>query len=203
MTEKPLVYLVSYKINGNKWNPLMKESKKRFMEKGFDIKLVEGYNLKENPNMKKNTVVYLNFLDKVIPKAIKTKAAEGFFVAEDDAYLSDKVDYAFIISRLKKVKDYKNTIIRVGYQKRTSNTYVVGTQLTWIPMSQLTNLKTIMESRIPQHFDGFLSKLNHPTVSVKLLDEEIQLKKKQKYVHEIEHDSLILGGTRKGIKITN
>ena len=152
------VYLISYKKEGNKWNPLMTISKKRFESKGFKVKSVKGFSLSEHPQIKKNEVVYLNFLEKALPVLGKNaKDSDGFFVAEDDAYLSDAVDFSYLEKRIKRVKNYTNKIIRIGYQKITSTGYIVGTQLVWIPRTQINNLTELMKQRRPQHFDGFLS----------------------------------------------
>ena len=61
-----LVLVMSYKKNG-KWNPTYNYSKKRFTQMGYTVKPIEGYNLKENQEIKPNQVVYLNLKDKVLP----------------------------------------------------------------------------------------------------------------------------------------
>jgi hypothetical protein len=196
------IYLVSYKTN-NKWNPIALQSEKRYKSLGFNVRKVKGYNLKENPHIKRYEVVYLNFLEKVVPllekETEKEKNLDGYFVSEDDAYLYDTIDFDYLQKRIKKVKNYKNKIIRIGYQKITYNGYIVGTQLIWFPRRKLSQLKEIMENTKPQHFDGFLTKLS--SIQVVLLDYDIQIKQKNKYVSEIEHDSLILGRVRTGIKL--
>ena len=58
------VYIVSYK----KWKmEFVKHSKKRFAQLGYRVFLVEGYSLKEHPEIKPNQVCYLNIRDKVLP----------------------------------------------------------------------------------------------------------------------------------------
>ena len=93
-----------------------------------------------------------HLLDKVIPFLLKKKIKSGAFVAEDDAYPNDFVTPDFFKKRItnqKYASKYKNKILRVGYQKvlnekRTGyprGYYCVGTQLLWIPKSQLLKLK--------------------------------------------------------------
>ena len=53
------IYLISYKKNG-KWNPIMEESRKRYDQMGFNVKLFEGFSLKEHPEIKPNEVCYRN-----------------------------------------------------------------------------------------------------------------------------------------------
>ena len=196
------VFIVSYK-NNNEWNPILLKSELRFKTNGFKVKKIAGYNLKNNPNIKRYEVVYLNLLNKVIPTLEKSKInTDGFFIAEDDAYLSDNIDYNYLKDRIVKIKNYKNKIIRIGYQKilkHMNSTYVVGTQLIWIPIKQISKIKTIMGNTKPQHLDGFLSKLKG--IPIVLLDSNIQIKNKKLYVKEIEHHSSILGKIRHGIKL--
>jgi len=196
------VFIVSYK-NNNEWNPILLKSELRFKTNGFKVKKIAGYNLKNNPNIKRYEVVYLNLLNKVIPTLEKSKInTDGFFIAEDDAYLSDNIDYNYLKDRIVKIKNYKDKIIRIGYQKilkHMNSKYVVGTQLIWIPIKQISKIKTIMGNTKPQHLDGFLSKLKG--IPIVLLDSNIQIKNKKLYVKEIEHHSSILGKIRHGIKL--
>jgi hypothetical protein len=196
------VYIISYKKNG-KWNEMLKNSKKRFKELGYKVFLVEGYNLKENPEIKPTHVVYLNLRDKVLP-LVKNKYNDGFLVAEDDAYPQDILTPQYLLERLK-THNYLNNIIRVGYQKKLKQKgpyyplgyYLVGTQLLWFPKKQMNKLKAELYKSNPQHLNGYFSKMKN--LKVKILDEEIQ--KKNKYVLELEHVSATTGKTRKGLKI--
>ena len=196
------VYIVSYKKNG-KWNSMVKHSKKRFTKLGYRVFLVEGYSLKEHPEIKPNQVCYLNIRDKVLP-LIKNKNDEGFLVAEDDAYPNDFLTPSYLKRRLKK-NNSRSTILRVGYQKKLKQKgegyplgyYLVGTQLIWFPKKSLNLLKNDMFKKQPQHLNGYLSKLNG--IKIEILDEKIQ--KKKKYVYELEHTSTTTGKTRKGLRI--
>jgi hypothetical protein len=199
------VYVMSYKIDGQ-WNPISTESISRFRKQGFKTQLIEGYNLKQHPEFKRNEIVYRNLLDKVIPFLIKKKIKSGVFVAEDDAYPNDFVTPEFLRKRITNTKyanKYKNKILRVGYQKvikeKKNNQVVlncVGNQLLWIPKSQLQKLEEIMKQTKPQHLNGFFSK--NIDIDVELLDAHVQISKKTKYVLEIEHNSLTMNRTRKG-----
>ena len=60
------VLIMTYKKNG-KWNDAFFTSKKRFQEMGYKVTPIEGYNLKQHPEIKPNQVVYLNLRDKVLP----------------------------------------------------------------------------------------------------------------------------------------
>ena len=196
------VYIISYKIEG-KWNSMLKKSKKRFKELGYNVFLVEGYNLKQNPGIKPNQVCYLNLLDKVIP-LIKNKIKKGFLLAEDDAYLQDILTPKYLLYRLKK-NNYLNNIIRIGYQKNLkqkppyypNGNYLVGTQLLWFPKNQMKKLEFELNKSKAQHLNGFLSK--NLNLDIKILDEKKQ--KKKKYVLELEHISTTTGKTRKGLKL--
>lgn len=198
------VYIVSYKKNG-KWNSMVKHSKKRFTQLGYRVFLVEGYSLKEHPEIKPSHVCYLNIRDKVLPK-IKDKKNNGFLVAEDDAYPNKFLTPKYLKKRLKN-NNYRDTILRVGYQKKLKQKgegyplgyYLVGTQLIWFPRKSLKILEKDMLDKQPQHLNGYLSKLRG--LKIAILDEEIQ--KKEKYVFELEHTSTTTGKTRKGLKISN
>ena len=201
-----LVLIISYKKNG-KWNEMKKISENRFKQLGYKTKTIEGYNLTQHPEIKPNQVVYLNFRDKVIPYINKLKFKDGILVAEDDAYISDKLTPTFLLERLKKHKYIKN-ILRVGYQKVLKlpkgksyprGYFCVGDQLIWFPKSQMEKLERELYKSTPQHLDGFLSK--NMNLKIELLDWEKQ--KKEKYVEEIEHYSTTIGKIRKGIKINN
>ena len=191
------VYIISYKTNGE-YNPILKDSKERFEEQGFKVKVIEGYNLKDYPNMKRSTVVYRNYEKalKEIPHNI------GLFIAEDDCYLNDGITFEFLRDRIHDIPDYNNKVIRVGYQKilkeKTFN-YVVGSQLIWIPETMIESVATEMRNTTPQHLDGFLSKPRK--MNVVLLDYHEQMINKNKYAVEIEHYSHILGAIRKGKKL--
>ena len=196
------VYIVSYKKNG-KWNSMVKHSKKRFAQLGYRVFLVEGYSLKEHPEIKPNQVCYLNIRDKVLP-LIKNRNDEGFLIAEDDAYPNDFLTSSYLKKRLKN-RNSGNTILRVGYQKKLKQKgkgyplgyYLVGTQLIWFPKKILTLLEKDMEKKKPQHLNGYLSKLRG--INIDILDETLQ--KKKKYVYELEHTSTTTGKTRKGLRI--
>ena len=158
MNDFAKVYVVSYKKNG-KWNDVSNISINRFHEQGFRTDLVEGYNLKDYPEIKRNHIVYLNLLDKVLKVIKKKDIKEGVFVAEDDAFPADFVTPDFLEKRLKllskslnkKDRTYKNTIVRVGYQKVLNEKrsgyprkyYCVGTQLMWIPKSLFSKLEKL------------------------------------------------------------
>lgn len=206
------VFILSYKkvVNGKRdWNSLLKVSRKRFRSKGFEPVDVEGYNIKTpkkgDPEMGKTQLVYLNFLKKVLPKVeAQIEAGEvvdGFFFAEDDAYLDDRVDYSYLMKRM---GDLKKKIVRIGFQKvlgkDTPNYFVVGNQLIWFPISKIDKLKRYLTDTTPQHLNGFFSK-KETELDIVLLDREIQ-KKEGKYVHEIEHMSITRGNVRPGMKLS-
>jgi hypothetical protein len=205
------VFILSYKklVNGDKqWNSLLDISRKRFTNKGFNAIPVEGYNLKQpkpnDPKIGKTQLVYLNFLDKVLPavkEQIKNGTVKGgFFFAEDDAFLDDRVDYDFL---MKRIGPNKKRIVRVGYQKvlgmNTSGYFVVGNQLIWFPISKISKLESLLNSTTPQHLNGFFSK-REAQLDIMLLDQEVQ-KREGKYVHEIEHVSITEGKVRPGLKL--
>ena len=187
------VYIISYKTNGE-YNPILKDSKNRFEEQGFNVTVIDGYNLKDYPDMKRSTVVYRNF-----QKALKEiSSPNGIFVAEDDCYLNDGITFEFLRDRIQAIPDYNIKVIRVGYQKILKD-YVVGTQLIWIPNSIIESVAEEMRNTTPQHLDGFLSKPRK--MNVILLDRHEQMVNKNKYAVEIEHYSHILGAVRKGKKL--
>lgn len=196
------VFIMSYKKNG-KWNETLSKVKKRFMNKGFSVTVVEGYYLPEHPEIKKTQLVYRNVLDKVIPKAKKylkaNISARGFFIAEDDAWLKDFVNSEYLKKKEKILK--KKHITRVGFQKILKEPnlpkgyFCVGAQLTWIPANQLEKFEDLMKSSIPQHFNGFLSK-------TKMTVDILHKNTKKKLVDELEHMSFTMGKVRKGLKLT-
>ena len=47
------VLVMTYKKNG-RWNPSFSISKKRFQKLGYKVTPIEGYNLKEHPEIKPN-----------------------------------------------------------------------------------------------------------------------------------------------------
>ena len=53
-----------------------------------------------------------------------------------------------------------------------------------------------MNNSNAQHLNGFFSK--NMDIPVELLDRDIQIKKRHKYVFELEHSSLTMEGTRTG-----
>lgn len=191
------VYIISYKTNGE-YNPILKDSKNRFEEQNFKVKVIEGYNLKDYPDMRVSTVVYKN-----LQKALKEiSSPNGIFIAEDDCYLNDGITFEFLRDRIHAIPDFNSKVIRVGYQKilkeKTFN-YVVGTQLIWIPQTMIEPVAEEMRNNRPQHLDGFLSK--QTKLDITLLDRHEQMVNKNKYAVEIEHYSHILGKVRKGKKL--
>ena len=191
------VYIMSYKTNGE-YNPILKDSKNRFEEQNFKVKVIEGYNLKDYPDMRRSTVVYRNFHN--VLKEISSP--NGIFIAEDDCYLNDGITFEFLRDRIHAIPDFNSKVIRVGYQKilkeKTFN-YVVGSQLIWIPQTMIESVVEEMRNTTPQHLDGFLSKPRG--FNVILLDRHEQMVNKNKYCVEIEHFSHILGKVRKGKKL--
>lgn len=205
------VYIISFKKEGV-WNELMPFSKHRFKKLGYNVKVINGYNMKEHPEIKTNQIVYLNVRDKVLPQAKRDNNEEGFFIAEDDAFPKEFLTKDFLLERMKLEKyDYKNTILRIGYQKKLKQKgasyplgyYLVGSQLTWIPSSLLDKLINHMNDKRPQHLNGYFSKLKPNELKIGILDEEEQKGKGNKYVDEFEHSSSILPGgkVRKGLKL--
>ena len=200
-----LVLIMTYKKNG-KWNPPFYFSKKRFQQLGYKVKAIQGYNLKENPEIKPSQVVYLNLRDKVIPYLKNKKYGDGVLVAEDDAYIADFLTPSFLFNKLKK-NNYKNSIIKVGYQKVLKHPkdkyprgyFCVGNQLIWFPKLQMSKLEKELKKSTAQHLNGFLSK--NMNLDIKLLDQKIQ--KNKKYVYELEHISTTTGKTRKGLKLSS
>jgi hypothetical protein len=205
------VFILSYKkvVNGKKeWNSLLDVSSKRFSSKGFNPIPVEGYNLKQpesnDPAIGKTQLVYLNFLKKVLPSVKKMvnngTIKTGFFFAEDDAYLDERVDFNFLIKR---IGSNKKRIVRIGYQKvlgqNTPAYFVVGNQLIWFPVSKISKLENLLNISNPQHLNGFFSK-RESKLDIMLLDQEVQ-KREGKYVHEIEHESITEGKVRPGLKL--
>ena len=62
---------------------------------------------------------------------------------------------------------------RTGYPR---GYYCVGTQLLWIPKSQLLKLKEVMTNTSAQHLNGFFSK--NVDINIELLDAHVQISKK-------------------------
>jgi hypothetical protein len=195
-----VVFMVSYRKNVNNkriWNEISNITKKNFVNNGFKVKMVEGYNIKEYPEIKKNKLVYLNFINKAIIKGekyLKNNNDDGFFIAEDDAWINLSFD------NLKQtIKLSPNTpLIRVGYQKILKENlprgyYCVGTQLVWIPRNMIEQIKKIMTINKAQHLDGFLSKN---------LELDIVLAEKG-LVSECSHISLTLNNYRNGKNCSN
>ena len=207
------VYILSYKKN-SKWNPVLELSKKRFKMQGFNPIPVEGYNLNKHPEIKRNEIVYLNFLDKIIPHIKKQNIKDGFLFAEDDAYVSDIITPEFLKKKIKANKGSKN-IIRIGYQKVLAhygpsyprNYFCVGNQLIWFPKGCIKHLEDIMRMKNPQHLNGFFSKdveLRKRGYDIILLDKEKQSGNKyNKYVREIEHHSITMDKTRLGKRLSS
>ena len=188
------VFLVSYKKNGE-WNPVHKLSKKQYKKQGFKVTLVKGYNLKEHPEIKKNQVVYLNFLEHALVKAEiflkKNKNHKGVFISEDDAYIN------ISLKELKNIVDLKENgnLKWIGYQKKlkTKDTYYyVGTQLVWVPRNKIKKLIDKMYEKTAQHLNGFFSKN---------IDTIIDIVPIRGLVDEIEHTSITTGKIRKGLKL--
>ena len=197
------VFLVSYKkkINGvKKWNDIVHLSEKQFKLNGFSVTKIEGYNLSEHTEIKRNHIVYRNVLDKTLKKAKKylkdNNKANGFYIAEDDAYIN--LSLSELKTRVKKsgysLSNKNGPILRIGYQKILKDNrfpngyYCVGTQLIWIPKNILEDFTKFMEKTKAQHFNGFLTK------NMDLKIELIPQTKKNKIVDELQHESLTLGG---------
>jgi hypothetical protein len=197
------VLIMTYKKNG-KWNESFHISKKRFQQLGYTVKPIEGYNLKQHPEIKPSQVVYLNLRDKVIPYLKNKKYGDGILVAEDDSYVADFLTPSFLLKKLKK-NNYRESIIKIGYQKVLKHPksgyprgyFCVGNQLIWFPKNQMKKLEKELHTSNAQHLNGFLSK--NMNLDIKLLDQLEQ--KKNKYVLELEHVSATTGKTRKGLKI--
>jgi hypothetical protein len=191
-----IVFMVSYKknINGKKqWNEITKYTKENFKDKGFKVNMVEGYFKKDYPDIKTNELVYLNFIDKAIPKVEKylnkNKSINGVFIAEDDAWIN--LTYTELKNKLKLNKN--EPLIRIGYQKKLKlnkpdTFYVVGTQLIWIPRNSIEHIKEVMSHSQPQHLNGFFSK--NKKLKVVLAEKGL--------VDECEHLSLTSKKIRRG-----
>lgn len=195
-----VVFIMSYKkdINNKRiWNEISNITKKNFVNNGFKVKMVEGYNIKEYPEIKKNKLVYINFITKAIIKGekyLKNNNDDGFFIAEDDAWINLSFD------NLKQtIKLSPNTpLIRVGYQKILKENlprgyFCVGAQLQWIPRNMIEQIKKVMTINKAQHLDGFLSKN---------IELDIVLAEKG-LVSECAHVSLTLEKYRNGKNCSN
>ena len=155
------VFLVSFKkkINGvKKWNDIVHLSEKQFKLKGFSVKKIEGYNLAEHKEIKRNHIVYRNVLDKTLNKAKKylkeNNKANGFYIAEDDAYIN--LSLSELKTRVKKsgysLSNKNGPILRIGYQKILKDNrfprgyFCVGAQLLWIPKNILEDFTNSMKN---------------------------------------------------------
>jgi hypothetical protein len=183
------VFIISYK-NGNEWNKILEKSMNIWKDKGFDPEPIQGYNWGLT-NFKKNTLVYRNLLEFVLPIVEMyledDTNIEGVLVSEDDASMRLSYDEF----KNYKFKD-KNMIYRLGYQGFQRNRqyprgyYCNGFTLTYFPRDTIDNLKYVMNKTRPQHIDGFFSK--NMEIDVEVLDS---------ICDELRHISFITGDYRK------
>ena len=126
------------------------------LQKKFTPKYIKGYNLKDNPDIKAQKVMYLNVRDKVLPKLMKMKA-RGYLIAEDDAIVNP---LAKQLNKIIQKQGGANHILWIGYQKilkkKGEIDYIVGSQLIYVPRKLLRQMKEVMDKSRPQLFDRFL-----------------------------------------------
>ena len=152
--EKP-IYFVTYDIGKGNLN-IDDVVINNTLQKKFTPKFIKGYNLKENPEIKPNHVVYKNVLDKALPKLKKMKA-KGYLLAEDDALVNAN---AKELSKIINKNGGAKNILWIGYQKilkkKGEIDYIVGGQLIYIPRERIDQMERVMKESRPQHFDRFL-----------------------------------------------
>ena len=118
-SKKLKVYIISYKkpVNNKKvWNPISQKVLKRFREFNFDTEMVEGYNLKENPEIRTTQITYKNFLDKILlPKKNKKKIQKKS--------LRNKL-FSMKIDRIPKILSKKKGIVNFNTNKSLAQKYL-------------------------------------------------------------------------------
>ena len=174
------------------------------LQKKFTPKYIKGYNLKENPDIKAQKVMYLNVRDKVLPKLMKMKA-RGYLIAEDDAIINFTSEELDIIIK----KNGQDNILWIGYQKILHRPgiidFVVGGQMIYIPRTRLRKMKEVMDTVRPQHYDGFLFRYRDE-IGLKIVPQKLNVEFNSnnlypvpsKLVDEMTRQSSITNIKRKG-----
>ena len=197
------VYFITYEKEDGQFN-IDNVITKNAIEKKYTPRLIKGFNLKQQPEIKKTQLVFLNFLKKVIPFLMKRKAS-GFIYAEDDAIINVPSD------KLNEIIDEngRDNILWLGYQKilrkKGEIDYVVGGQMLYIPMSRLEHLLVVMNNTRPQHFDRFLLNKSKQ-IGLKLVPQNLKKIYSEsnpdgKLVSEMTSQSATTGKVRKGTNL--
>ena len=172
------IYFINSYERNNHHALRLKDNLKSLGVKNKNIKIINGYDIKLNPKIKKTQICFLNFFHFILPEMIDSK--KNCYYLEDHTIVCDNPD--------KYIKS--NKIVWLGFMKRLSN-YTVGSHLIYLDKDILQELNDEKDSYRPQHLDRFFKNLGEKKEYLQIGNSITKI---------IEHQSLNLNEIRKNPK---
>jgi len=116
---------------------------------GYNPIIINGYTKEDN--IKPNAICFLNFKDKIFPKAIENN--KPFFYIEDDTIINEPLP------------ELTEDIVRVAYWKidkdEKKRRLCIGCSIVFFNTNIFNLLKKEIDKVKPQHFDLYISKFSY------------------------------------------
>ena len=122
--------------------------KQNLLEYGIkeeNIFIIEGYDLLENPHIKRSKLCFRNFFDFMLPKMIETNS--NCYYLEDHTIICDNPENY----------EKNNLIVWLGFMKKLKD-YIVGAHLVFLHKDLIKTLEENKETFNPSHIDSFFMK---------------------------------------------
>tara|TARA_R110000796_G_scaffold95853_2_gene201280 strand:- start:102 stop:662 length:561 start_codon:yes stop_codon:yes gene_type:complete len=146
--------------------------------KNKNIKIINGYDIKLNPEIKKTKICFLNFFHFILPEMIDSK--KNCYYLEDHTIVCDNPEKY----------EKNNKLVWLGFMKRLSN-YIVGAHLVFLHKDLIQELNDEKDSYTPQHIDRFFKSIG---------EKKEYLQIDYSITKIVEHHSLDLNKIRKNPK---
>ena len=156
----------------------LQENLKSLGIKEKNIKIIYGYDLQLNPNLKKNNLCFYNFFHFILPEMLNTK--KNCYYLEDHTVVYDNPNKY----------EKNNKLVWLGFMKILSN-YIVGAHLVFLHKELLIELNEEKETYRPQHIDRFFKSIGEKKGYLQIKNSITQI---------VEHFSLDLNRIRKNPK---
>ena len=177
MNYEDLYFINSYEKNKHQALRL-KENLKSLGIKEKNIKIINGYDLQLNPQIKKTKICFLNFFHFILPEMINSK--KNCYYLEDHTIVCDNPEKY----------EKNNKLVWLGFMKRLSD-YIVGSHLVFLHKDLLLELNDEKDSYRPQHLDRFFKGIGEKKGYLQIENSITKI---------IEHQSLNLNAIRKNPK---
>tara|TARA_R100001369_G_scaffold81502_2_gene112520 strand:+ start:6959 stop:7507 length:549 start_codon:yes stop_codon:yes gene_type:complete len=140
-----------------------------------NIIIILGYDLKNNPQFKKNTICFYNFKDFILPKMLES--GRNCYYLEDHTIIYDNPEKY----------DKNNKMVWLGFMKRLKD-YIVGAHLVYFDKDLIKEMNDEIDLYRPCYIDRLFRNIGEKKGYLQIENSITKI---------VEHYSLALGKIRK------